>query len=316
MKKQLIILGFSTILSAFEYKIHPGNQMLGAVDDITNLSIFKNKCVNYLLYRDFTNDRFLAYGANVGINFQEGINPLTSLKKGQGFIANASGYCSVNIDEDIIKFHRFKYKKIVSPTTNRIWLDRNLGAKRPCTKTRAEFSSDEDYVESQKDCFGDYYQWGRLDDGHQKAHSETQTELQDNYRYRKTNSKFVITDSFFTYYDWLKKGVDTDGRKRQAILRTEICPTGFRVPTITELKAEATNLDNLINVLKFPQAGFRTKTRGDFAYYGSGMYWSLDTSLEEGSKYSFHIIFGESFSEARSRRGRAAGLSIRCIKGD
>jgi len=41
----------------------------------------------------------------------------------------------------------FIYKTVVSPTTNRIWMDRNLGAKRVCLTY--------DDIE----CYGNYYKW-------------------------------------------------------------------------------------------------------------------------------------------------------------
>jgi hypothetical protein len=60
-----------------------------------------------------------------------------------------------------IHFNDLTYKQIRSPFTDRIWLDRNLGAIQSCTS-----STDEK-------CYGDYYQYMRATDGHEKADSHT-----------------------------------------------------------------------------------------------------------------------------------------------
>ena len=54
----------------------------------------------------------------------------------------------------------YEYGTITSYVTNRVWLDRNLGAKNKC-ETIDDTS-----------CYGNYYQWGRASDGHEKTNSE------------------------------------------------------------------------------------------------------------------------------------------------
>lgn len=56
-----------------------------------------------------------------------------------------------------------EYGEVTSPITGRVWLDRNLGAKEVCTSI------------DDKNCFGDYYQWGRGSDGHEKYKSRVVT---------------------------------------------------------------------------------------------------------------------------------------------
>jgi len=73
-------------------------------------------------------------------------------------------------DPEII-FNENTYKIVTSPITGKVWLDRNLGASMVCTQSRDDFADDASYVTSQENCFGDYYQWGRLADGHEKANS-------------------------------------------------------------------------------------------------------------------------------------------------
>jgi hypothetical protein len=51
------------------------------------------------------------------------------------------------------------YGTVKSPYTGKIWLDRNLGASQVCDRNNS-FTDNNDYVTSQQNCFGDYYQWG------------------------------------------------------------------------------------------------------------------------------------------------------------
>ena len=53
------------------------------------------------------------------------------------------------------------YLEVTNTTTGETWLDRNLGASRVCTAL------------DDAACFGDYYQWGRDADGHEKFDSTT-----------------------------------------------------------------------------------------------------------------------------------------------
>ncbi|MDZ7818259.1 MAG: hypothetical protein U5K55_06425 [Aliarcobacter sp.] len=59
------------------------------------------------------------------------------------------------------------------------------------------FASDLAYETSQKDCFGDYYQWGRGADGHQIVSSATRTGL-ISFPPTTPSSSFVLTDSATT----------------------------------------------------------------------------------------------------------------------
>ncbi len=183
-----------------------------------------------------------------------------------------------------ITHNGFTYEIVTSPITDKKWLDRNLGATQVCTKSRedASFSNDSEYVEDQKDCFGDYYQWGRLRDGHEKRDSasvdyDANLTMDDSGIIKTTGAdsdKFI--KNLNNPYDWTDK--DEDGSKRKAVWEkidgTSICPNGFRVPTIDELKAETldysgvddesigkvkvTNRDTAFkNFLKFPVSGIR-----------------------------------------------------------
>lgn len=314
MKKRLLALGSVCVLSSslfgFEYEILSGDQMLGAVVDIDDLSVFNKPCVNYLYYENFQQSgQIEVYNVNQTIT---GV-PLTRLNKGQGFILNASNSCSIVIDETpgTIIFKGHNYNIVTSTVTGRIWLDRNMGATKVCDKKRDEFTSDAEYVTSQEDCFGDYYQWGRETDGHEYKNSITTTILNNDIDI--TDNKFILTNDSMTYYDWTND--DNNGINRSINWSktdgTTVCPTGFRVPTTSELGAEATNLTAFFDTLKVPLSGRRNRSSDVFFYKGNtGYLWSNTPYL---NYYVHRLVFGMSGYNT-SGDDRAYGQPIRCIK--
>jgi uncharacterized protein (TIGR02145 family) len=178
------------------------------------------------------------------------------------------------------------YKPVISPYTNKIWLDRNLGATQVC-------QSFDDTA-----CYGDYYQWGRDADGHEK---------------RDSGSFITGAD------DWTE--VDNDGSQRSAFWSktdgSSICPIGYRVPSTYELSKETlyNGLDNRAdafnNFLKLPSAGHRN-------YYdvgslnGEGSYGYVWTATPSSS--SAHYLYFNSDHAHAYYNSRAYGCSVRCLK--
>ncbi len=218
-----------------------------------------------------------------------------------------------------------------------------------CTKSRglvalefdgnsyaSEADTNDAYVNSQKDCFGDLYQWGRLADGNEKINYIDQTQNQsiaydanltidDNGIIKVTDAE---SDKFIqglnNPYDWTSK--DSDGSKRKALWEktdgTSICPNGFRVPTIEELKAET--IDNntgkdvkvidrdtaFKNFLKFPVSGFRNNDDAFLYLQGDrGIVWSSSPGGSDGQDVSFSGSGADG-----DWYGRANGFSVRCLK--
>jgi hypothetical protein len=172
-----------------------------------------------------------------------------------------------------------EYGIIKSPYTGKIWLDRNLGATRVC----------QSFDDSQ--CYGDYFQWGRDSDGHEKQNSSS----------FKTGSR-----------DWMSS--DDSGAKRSA--NWNPCPSGFRVPTIDELLAETTKQgvknrnDAYRNFLKLPSAGYRGRSDGSMFLQGSlGLVWSSSPSGSTSKDLNFN-----SSGAVWSNSLRANGLSVRCLR--
>ncbi|WP_201523304.1 fibrobacter succinogenes major paralogous domain-containing protein [Aliarcobacter butzleri] len=319
MKKKILsyvsslFLVFSINLNAFDYNIVDGEQLLGAVYNIEDFTPFDNKCVNYLYYIDFPNGgQYYVRNINMTVT---GYPTLTELKQGQGFILNATGNCTVTINEpsETIIFKGLTYKTIKSPTTSRIWLDRNLGALKICDKKRNDFSTNDAYKESQQDCFGDYYQWGRPADGHQLVTSLTTSTLQSNIS--NTNSKFSYNNN--TPYDWTTSDIYGTSRSNNwsslSGTGSAICPLGFRVPTVSEWNAEAVNKSVIDNIFNIPYAGRRISSTGNLISVGDHTkLWSVSPF---DNYFSKNFTYSDSYAGTNSNgTERANGMTIRCIK--
>jgi hypothetical protein len=190
------------------------------------------------------------------------------------------------------------YDLVTSPYTGKVWLDRNLGATQVCQ------SFDD------KACYGDYFQWGRGADGHEKANSDTTSSISDSTT--PTHSKFIISNNY--RYDWLK--YEDDSLWSGVNASNNPCPKGFKVPTINELKAETLdrgvkNRDEAFeNFLKLPSAGGRYDSDGSQYDQGSnGSVWS------SSPKYlsSWYLYFTSDNANAYDNN-RANGHSVRCLK--
>ncbi len=193
------------------------------------------------------------------------------------------------------------YKTVKSPTTGRIWLDRNLGAARVCQTF------------NDTACYGDYYQWGRNTDGHQDSTSSTTST-------QATNVTNVGHMSFINkHFDWAKSGVDNNGATRAVNWSktdgSSVCPVGFRVPTKDELSAEFANIHNkddaFNSFLKLPTNGGRNFWSGYMELVGStGVIWS---ATPQGTNNAYRVSYYSSNMNI-ALNPRAMGEAIRCIK--
>ena len=187
----------------------------------------------------------------------------------------------------------------VTSPTGKIWMDRNLGASRAATSSNDANS------------YGDLYQWGRRSDGHQCRTSPT-TYTPSSID-QPTNDNFILTNT--APNDWrtpqntnLWQGVNGVNNP---------CPTGYRLPTETEINAERlswsanTSAGAFASLLKLPVAGGRLYFQsGSLTSVNStGYYWSSTVS-DTNSQY---INFTGTWSEIFNSR-RAYGFSVRCIK--
>jgi hypothetical protein len=187
---------------------------------------------------------------------------------------------------------------VTNPTTGKIWMDRNLGATQAATSS------------TDAAAYGDLYQWGRGNDGHQCRTSATTTTLSSTDS--PGNGNFILAPN--APNDWrspqnanLWQGVNGVNNP---------CPSGYRIPTEPELEAERlswsanTSVGAFASPLKLPIAGFRNginNTLGNVGVYG---YYC--SSANSGA-YSRILNFVAN-SALMADVGRAYGLTVRCIK--
>lgn len=180
---------------------------------------------------------------------------------------------------------------VVSPT-GRTWMDRNLGATRQATSFNDQAA------------YGDLYQWGRLKDGHQCRYSST-TSTQSSSDV-PGHGNFIIG-----FNDWRNP---SNTNLWQGVSGTNNpCPSGYRLPTETELNNERLSWSSsdiagaFASPLKFT-TGARRYSNGGINDFTMGLYWSSTIS---GSNSRYLVITSSSFMFTEYR---AMGSSVRCIK--
>lgn len=190
------------------------------------------------------------------------------------------------------------YKVVVS--NNLAWLDRNLGASQVATSLDDELS------------YGDLYQWGRLTDGHEKRNSNTTTTQSTTDQ--PEHGDFILRPSLDGIRDWRNPKNDqlwqgTNGTNNPA-------PPGWRLPTKAEWNTEiqswggGDSLEIFKSPLKLPRAGYREFDDGSLVNVGSiGHYWSSTVLSVSSTSFTF-----SNESDTSSNRGRAYGLSVRCVR--
>ena len=174
-------------------------------------------------------------------------------------------------------------------------MDRNLGATQAATSS------------TDVDAYGDLYQWGRFSDGHQCRTSATNSTLSSTDQ--PAHGDFIIGA-----IDWRSPQNDNLWQGVNGI--NNPCPSGYRIPTDTELDAERlswsanTSAGALASPLKLPMAGYRDDSNGSLNLVGAfGLYWSSTVS---GA--SARYLYFSSSSASMSDFNRANGYSVRCLK--
>ncbi len=247
-----------------------------------------------------------------------------------GIIFIGCGGDTNNDEENRISHNGFIYKSVISPNTQKVWLDRNLGATKACDTPMSTFDNSNEslnnnvlnYIDSQKECFGDYYQWGRESDGHEENSSTFTTEIALNIY--PNHNEFILNS---TNSDWTSDDVNGIQRSFEwsKIDGSSICPIGFRVPTYDEIYTEITfingddnntNSDEAFNsFLKLPYGGVKGIFGNGVGFISIptgpiGALWSsnvdANTTLSKSISYSYNgaILFSN----------RKLGANIRCIK--
>ncbi|MBE8190065.1 MAG: hypothetical protein HAW58_04275 [Candidatus Thioglobus sp.] len=212
---------------------------------------------------------------------------------------NTNEETNTNGAQAVATAHSFEFAPVAGAAST-VWMDRNLGASQVAT------ASDD------ADAYGDLYQWGRPADGHQ-LRTNTVTTATLAVDISPGHADFITINT--APNDWTSSGVDNNGALRAAIWSridgSSICPTGFRVPSITELNNERdswtpqTQVGAFASSLKWTSAAFRNNT-GARPTAASGYYWSYSTD----NNNSRVLALDGSFNSI----ARVNGFSVRCIQ--
>lgn len=208
-----------------------------------------------------------------------------------------------------ILFNGLTYQEVTSSTT-RIWLDRNLGASQVATSSTDHLAH------------GSLYQWGRLTDGHEMRSSlPTDTlstgDIPGNNRFIRVPPPLLDDDTYEIPSDLDWRSPKNDDLWQGITGTNNPCPTGFRLPTETELNAERLSWSSnnsggaFASVLKLTLAGIRVDNSVIINVGVQGHYWSSTVSGYEARYLHFGTGTGFAFVSPRSR---ATGFSVRCIK--
>ena len=193
---------------------------------------------------------------------------------------------------------------VYNPCTGKTWMNKNLGATRVATSS------------SDAAAYGDLYQWGRLTDAHEKRTSSTTSNMSNSDV--PGHGDFIVNTLLTNLPgDWRQP---KNNNLWQGTTGTNNpCPSGYRVPTYSELEAERLCWKSngaegaFASPLKWTLAGFRHYNQISGIIYGAGTIGKYWTSQVNGYKSQFLTIFpGNAFLTQPLER--AAGASVRCIK--
>jgi hypothetical protein len=191
---------------------------------------------------------------------------------------------------------------VTNPTTGKTWMDRNLGATQVATSS------------TDAAAYGDLYQWGRRSDGHHCRNSATTTTLSSSDQ--PAHGNFILAPN--SPYDW--RNPQNTNLWQGANGVNNPCPSGYRLPTDTELNSERLSWSNnnssgaFTSPLKLPAAGRRLGSTGSIGNVGlAGYYWSNVVFLNAWGGSSRRLYFMSSNGEVVGEL-RNYGFSVRCIK--
>jgi hypothetical protein len=185
----------------------------------------------------------------------------------------------------------------VTSLTGKIWMDRNLGASQAATSS------------TDANSYGDLYQWGRSNDGHQCRTSATTTTLSSTDE--PANGSFILAPN--SPFDWRSPQNNNLWQGVNGI--NNPCPSGYRLPTNTELNTERSSWSQnnsagaIASPLKLPVPGYRNIYSGFPSDVGGiGLYWSSSVNGTNSD-----LLYFSGGAQVYSYE-RARGFSVRCIK--
>lgn len=190
---------------------------------------------------------------------------------------------------------------VYSPATGRVWMDRNLGASRVARSSTDSLA------------YGDYYQWGRNSDGHEKHDSSVEL---GPVLAGSEGDKFITTNK--EPYDWLKIQDNTRwnvGTEENPIkTKNDPCPVGYRIPTKKEWQYELSSweIKNMMGAFKSPLkltlSGYRSHRDTEGEKGSRGLYSS---SFATSSRTHFLHLDNNIAKPWSANRSQA--FAVRCI---
>lgn len=192
---------------------------------------------------------------------------------------------------------------------NRYWMDRNLGAKRVATSIYDTLS------------IGDFYQWGRANDGHQLLTNTKVSYTLAKAGQQPNNDSIILWKEGKNNFDWNANPNWTmrweDGSHNPKI-STNICPDGWHVPTMPEWATASMNWttekSGYESPLKLPlYNGWRPNNENLSLHLCNGGYWT-NTPAENKKGTSWYLFFGENQKPRYWAINRIDLCPIRCIK--
>jgi len=210
----------------------------------------------------------------------------------------------------------FTYKGV--PTTyvtvrgddGKIWLQQNLGSTNVATAKDDAAS------------YGDLFQWGRWDDGHQNRNSATATATAPNNPIGVAgNSNYIAgSPAWWTPNALTDKWEATTPAAVTDVNGCDPCKalgSAWKLPSEAEWTAlvDAEGFQNPVGAfesnLKLPAAGYRGSSNGATSAEGlRGYYWST-TPSSTGAKY---LYIGTTLANPAAGAPRGQASSVRCLK--
>lgn len=224
-----------------------------------------------------------------------GVSPVTQLSQ----TSEVCFTCGISSIYFTYKGSQVAYGTVVGQN-GRCWLDRNLGAAQQATSV------------TDAQAYGDLFQWGRLDDGHQTPSSPNL------YAVSSTddpgNGSFMLPSGM--PWDWRSPQNNNLWQGVNGI--NNPCPAGWRLPTDAEFNTERASWSPqsvngaYASALKFPASGLRSGANGNGVLYGQGSYgycWTSGVSNEYGG-----AVYYDSSAAIMNPFYRANAGSVRCTK--
>lgn len=196
-----------------------------------------------------------------------------------------------------------------------VWSQQNLGSTHTATSA------------TDADAFGDLYQWGRWQDGHQLRTSSTSADVPvpNNPSGISTgNSNFITSDP-----SWWDNGASdnkweaatpADANEFNGCDPCRAMGQGWRLPTEAEWQAvmQSESITNIATAfqsnLKLTVAGARNSSGALYNVGVRGYYWSSTISATNPD-FAKYLYYSNAIVNASAGGFRDQGTSVRCIKG-